>query len=347
MTVRLKDIAKIAKVSEATVSLALNDNKLVNENTKLKIKKIANELGYTVNSLARSLVKQTNRTIGVVIPDIENPYYSQLVKYLDSYIKEAGYNTIIAISNDKPKIESSIINNFISEHVEGVIIVPINNNNKNIDYINLLNDNNIPFIFSTSYYPGIDAPYVMVDLEDGMYKLVKYLIDLGHRKIYFICGFIEVLTTYLRLDGYLKAFKEKNIEPVKNFYIECTRVNYDDAQKATLKLINENTSFDAIIAINDLMAIGVLNVLKKNGYLIPEDVSLAGYDNTLFSSIASIPITTVSQDLRLIGRNSVDMIINKIDNKVVLLENVLMRPELIIRETTHIKKLSLDISLTS
>lgn len=344
MSVRLKDIAIIAKVSEATVSLALNDSNLVNKYTKIRIRKIANELGYTVNAMARSLVKQNNRTIGVVIPDIENPYYSQLVKHLDSYIKEAGYNMIMAISNDKPNVENSIIKNFISERVEGVIMVPINNINDNVDYVNQLNDNNIPFIFSTSYYPSISAPFVMVDLEDGMYKLVKYLIDLGHRNIYFVCGFKEVLTTNLRINGYLKAFKEKNLEPVNNFCVECTRVNYDDAQKATLKLINEKATFDAIIAINDLMAIGILNVLKKNGFHIPDDVSLAGYDNTLFSSIASTPVTTINQDLRLISRNSVDMIMNKINNRVVLLDNVLLRPELIIRESTDTKNMISDVS---
>jgi len=341
MTVRLKDIAKMANVSEATVSLALNDSNLVNKHTKQRIKKIASESGYTVNALARSLVKKSNKTIGLVVPDIENPYYSQLVKYLDLYIKEAEYNLILAISNDKLEEEKSIINNFISERLEGIIIVPINNINNNIEYIKQLDDNNIPFVFSTSHYPDIAAPYAMVDLEDGMYKLVKYMLDLGHRKIFFICGYTKVLTTYLRLNGYKKAFKERDLVPIEDFIIECPRVNYDYAQNAAMNIIKRNVTFDAVVAINDLMAIGILNVFKMSGLNIPEDVSLAGYDNTVFSSIASIPITTVNQNLKLISRHTVDMLFNEINNRGVLLDNVLIKPELIIRESTDINRKSI------
>lgn len=337
MAVRLKDIAKIANVSEATVSLSLNNSNLVNKYTKQRIKKIADELGYRVNSVARSLVKMSSKTIGVIIPDIENVYYSQLVKYLDFSLKVAGYNMIMAISNDKAEVECSIIENFISERIEGIIIAPINGINSNTHYANQLNVYNIPFIFTTAYYPNIKAPFVMVDLEDGMYKLVNYLLDLGHRKIVFICGFIEVSTTYLRINGYKKAFKERNIEPIDNFYIECSHVDYDDAQKATLKLLSDNMHFDAIIAINDFMAVGVLNTLKINGYKIPKDISLAGFDNTIFSSIASVPITTVNQDLRLLGTNTVDMIINRITNRGNLHENVFIKPDLIIRNSTSLR----------
>lgn len=338
MTIKLKDLARIANVSEATVSLALNDSHLVKEETKIRVKNIAKEQCYTPNAIARGLAKKKSGTIGLVVPDIESAYYGKLVSCINEYLKQAGYGLVLAISNDKPEIEKKIIRNFVSGRVEGIIIVPVNEQNRDLEYIEDLTKNDIPCIFVSSFYQGLKVPYVMVDLEDGMYKLVKYLLDLGHKNIIFLVGSSKVITTLLRLLGYKKAFKERNLEIDENCFIECKRLDYDNACEVAERLIKSGKSVDAIVTINDMMALGVVNTLKKMGSSIPEKISVAGYDNMIFSSISYIPITTVSQDVDKMSRAAVDMIISGIKGPGEAIENVLIKPELIIRDSTSAKR---------
>lgn len=338
MAVKLKDIAELAGVSKATVSLALNDSELVNEETKKKIKKIAKELEYSPNAMARSLVKQKSSTIGLVVPDIDSAYYGKLVKCIDDDLREAGYGLILAISGDKPEIEKRIIGNLISNRVDGVIVVPVNHKNSDAGYLKQLGNHSIPFIFATARYPEIDAPYVMMDLEEGTYKLVRYLLDLGHRNIIFLAGFQNVITTSCRINGYIRAYKERGLIVNESNFIECKKLDYDQACEVTDRLIKSGNGIDAIITINDIMALGVINTLKSNHINIPEDISVAGYDNMIFSMISSVPITTIRQDMQMMSWNAVNMILSKIKGEHLINEEVLIKPELIIRESTGIKK---------
>jgi LacI family transcriptional regulator len=337
MTVKIKDIAKMAGVSEATVSLSLNDSPLVKEETKIKIKEIAIELGYVPNAVARNLAKSRSKTIGLIVPDIENIYYGKLVKHIDENIREAGYDTILAISNDKSSIERQFINKFISQKVEGVIIAPINQLNSDIKYLNILERHGIALVCATAYYPGINTPFIMVDLEEGTYRLVRYLLDIGHRNIVFLCGSRSVITTSMRIEGYIKAFTERALAYDDSNFIECSRIDYDEACDIAEKLMMSGKDIDAIITINDIMALGVLNVLKANKIKVPGDISLAGYDNVIFSSIASVAITTVNQDIKSISRNAVNMLFNKIKGMDNFNEKMFLKPEIIIRESTGAK----------
>lgn len=336
MSIKLKDIAKMAGVSEATASLALNDNKIVKEETRLKVKKIARELGYSPNALARGLAKRKSGTIGLIVPDIESAYYGKLTRCIDENVREAGYSLILAISNDKREIEKQIINNFISERVEGVIIAPINQYNGDLSYIYQLEKHNIPCVFATAHYPEVDAPFVMVDLEEGTYRLVKYLLDLGHRDIFFITGSPKVITTSYRINGYVKAFQERGLAVDEGKFIHCSRLNYEQASQTAENLIRSKTGIDSIIAINDMMALGVLNTLKADHIDVPGDISVAGYDNMIFSSVASIPITTVNQDIEQISWKAVNIAVNRIKGGDIV-EKILIKPELIIRESTGLK----------
>ena len=338
MAVRIKDIARLAKVSEATVSLALNNKSIVREETRKRIQALAAELGFSPNAMARGLVQQKSRTIGLIVPDIENLYYAKLVKHVDERVREAGLALIMAISDDKPEVESKIVDSFISERVEGVLVVPVNQVNKDTGYFEKLKKHDIPCVCVTSYYAGSDLPYVMTDIEEGMYKLTGYLLDMGHREIYFLCGALNVLTTSLRVGGYTKAFAARDLAVDGRKFIECRNLNYEGAQEEAIRLLREKVKMDAVIAINDFMAVGFLNILKESGIRVPGDISLAGFDNTVFSSIAGIPLTTVSQDIRRMGVNSVEMLLKRIEKGDSGFENMVIKPELIIRESTMKKK---------
>lgn len=336
--IRLKDVAKKAGVSEATVSLSLNNNKMVKDETRERVKQIAKELGYTPNSLARSLVKQKSGTIGLIVPDIESAYYGKLVRCIDEQVREAGYSLLLAISDDKPSIERKITQKLISDRVEGLFIVPVNQENTEITYLKQLNQHGIPLVFVTANYPDVEVPYVMVDLEEGTYRLVRYLLDLGHRDIVFLGGSPAVITTAYRLKGCIRAYDERQLNWIPNQFIECKRINYQQACEITEKLIRSGRKMDAIITINDMMALGVTNSLTRQNIRVPEDVSVAGYDDIIFSTISAIPITTVRQDIEQMSMQAVNLLMQGIQNNSQEKGGILIKPELIIRDSTGLRK---------
>lgn len=339
MKYTLKDIARIANVSEAAVSMALNGKKGVSEDTRLKIKELAEQLNYKPNTIARSLVKRKSRTIGMIVPDSENPYYGKIIKCVDSCIRDYGYHLIVAISNEDPYAEEEIIGEFLSKQAEGIIIVPTNKPIHNVSHYQLLKKQKVPCVFVSAYYEGTFPPFVMVDLKEGMYNLVKYLLSIGHRDIYFICGNAKTVATDLRMEGYKKAFSEYGLDINEDLFVMCPRVTFEQARQATVKLLQRTQHIDAIVTSNDYMALGVLNALHEKQIKVPDDISVAGYDNVVYSSIASIPITTVTQDIETMVNIGVDMLMEIIKKDFQPeVHSVFVKPELVIRNSTKEKK---------
>lgn len=342
MTVNLKDVAKMAGVSEGTASLALNGSTVVKDETRDRVKRAAEVLGYSPNAYARRLAKSKSNMIGLIVPDIENVYYGKLVRYIDEAVRDAGYELILAISADKPKMEKQIVLNFISQRVEGIMIAPGNLGGADLSYMKNLKENNISCVFVTAHYPDVNEPYVMVDLEEGTYKLVNYLLDLGHRRIVFLAGMRNAIPTEYRIKGYIRAFSERGVPFSRENLIECQKVSYEEGYEIALKRLQSLEKIDAIIAINDGMALGVVNALRENGISVPSEISVAGYDNMIFSMISPIPITTVEQDVGRMAKEAVNMLGEMISGKPLQQENLMIKPELIIRESTGRKVKSAD-----
>lgn len=336
MSITLKDIARLAGVSESTVSLALNNKSVVKEKTREQIKEIAAQLGYLPNAMAKSLARQRSGTIGLVVPDIENPYFGRLIHCVDEYLIKLHYNLIVATSNDRLSGERRIVENFVSERVEGVIIAPVNKTARDFDYIAKLQMNKIKYVFVTAYYPNLPASYVMTDLAKGACELVDYLIRLGHRKIYFLVGDQDTIPSMTRIQGYIKAFEQHGLPVDRSRFLNCSLLDFDHAYAVTQSLLRSGKDIDAIITINDIMALGSLRALSEQKIRIPGQISLAGYDNVIFSSVATIPITTVQQDITAMAVAAVDMLLEMpaADLQPVPLQSLLLPPQLIIRDST-------------
>ncbi len=337
MPIKLKDIAAMAKVSVATASLAMNGSPLVSEETRRRILALASVHEYTPNAMAKGLARRRSGVIGLVVPDIESAYYGKLVSCIDKNVRDAGYSMILSISNDEQAVERKIIQNFIAERVEGVLLAPVNKKTTDMTHMHLLETHKVPCVFVTSRYPQSDEPFVMVDLEEGTFRLVSYLLETGHRNIYFLCGSRDVITTSCRISGYEKAYKEKILDVNPRRFIECNRLDYDHAYETTERLLQSQSSIDAIITINDVMALAVTNAIMSSGKRVPADISVAGYDNMIFSRISPIPITTVMQDIELMSRNAVDLLFRIINSGIAETGAVMLRPELIVRESTAMK----------
>ncbi len=332
--IKLKDVAKRASVSEATASLVLNRKKGVSTLTRERVLKAAQSLGYTPNSIARGLATRRTRSIGLVVTDIENPFFGSVTRFVDEFILARGCTLVLSVSNDELELEEKIISYFIGKRVEGVIIVPTISRRENFAYFNDLERHKIPFVFSTTYYPGIQSDCVMTDLKKGSCQLAKDLIGLGHRDVLFLASHDRTVpVSSLRIEGLQKAFAEAGFPPERVRIAECEKASFACGYATTLSALARRKP-DAIIGINDIVALGAERAVQEKGYSIPDDVSVCGYDDVVFSRISEIPLTTVKQDIKQICKKTVDVLFEKIAGNATGNKIHRIQPELVIRNST-------------
>lgn len=331
----IKDVARLAHVSVGTASMALNGKYGVNEETREKVLEAARELNYKPNPYARYLSSKKTNLIGLVITDITNPFFGILIDLIQRGLNQYGYDIMLGISRGSIAEEKRITQKFIDMQVDGVIAVPSHNPAPDTTHYEDLQKSKIPFCFITSYYPGIKAPCVMTDLSDGAYQLTKYLLQNGHRQIIYIVGDLSVPVSSLRVDGYISAYRDLNLtyQPEWIFSTDVTL----EAAYSTTELVLQQFRPDAIITINDFMAMGVLKCLKEHSLSVPQDISVAGYDDIVYASILETSLTTVRQPLEQLCQRTISMLLKQLDSpdaSNVITEKILLKPDLITRSSS-------------
>jgi Transcriptional regulators len=330
LAIKIKDIAKAAGVSEATISLAMNGNPLVKDETRKMVLKLADEMGYVPSAVARRLALKNSKQLGIIVPDIENVYYSTLVKECNRYVRSVGYGLNITISDNEVDQEKAIVDEMIENRVEGVIVVPLNIPNADVSHIQKLKQYKIPFVFTGDYYAGIDGIHVMSDLEDGMYELASILMNHGHRDIVYLTGQSGVPSLDLREQGFMRAAKEFGIEPI---IYHLPKVDYPSACIAAQELLLQKQLTEAVICVNDMMALSLVNTFQKHALSVPDDILVTGFDDTIFAAVSAVSLTTVRQDIPTLAQRSIDLLIDEIENKTLNRGNVYLKTEVILRDS--------------
>lgn len=332
MAVTLQNIADRAKVSPATVSLSLNDSPLVNDETKRRIKELAQEMGYAPNLHAQRLANRRSHTIGLIVPDIESAYYARLVRIMDQAVRARGYRLVLALSQNDLAVETSLLADFASMRVEGLLVAPVNTSIDAVRYPPVLDNQQIPCLFITAYHDGGAFGSVMVDLAEGTRLLVSQILAGGRRRLVFLCGDAQTVTTRERIWGFQRAFEEAGLTISDGVFIPCARLDYQEACRMTRKLLGHAVLPEAILAINDEMALGVIQTLQQAGIRVPDTVSVTGYDDTLFATISPIPITTIRQDLDAVVKEALDRLFGALSGGEPLSGDITMvLPQLIER----------------
>ena len=336
--IKLKDVAASAGVSTATVSLVLNKKPGVNAKTREKVLQASRVLGYTPNTIAQGLATKRSRTIGLIVTDIENPFFATVTKYVDQFTKEAGYGLIFEISNDDLAREESSLRDFIGKRVEGIVIVPTLRKLRSDFFIfDRLRALGIPCVFLTSYYPGHDCHCVMTNLEQGSYLMTRHLLSLGHRDIVLLAPHdTQVVPAALRIGGFTRALKESRCTFKEDMIVRCLEPNFRNGYEKTANLIKRRKP-DAIMAINDILALGAKRAINQAGYHIPQDIAVAGFDDVIFASISEVPLTTVKQDVPEMCRLAVQELTRLLGLKDPYKKRFVfrsVRPELIVRAST-------------
>lgn len=334
--ITISDIGKVVGVSKTTVSRALNNSSLVNEGTRNKIIRAAERLNYRPNLIARSFVRRKTQTIGVIITNIANPFFAEVVKGIEKVAKQRDYHLLLGISEDDIEEEKRCIQDFLERRVDGILLVPVHKKYNDLEHIYTLKKEKVPFVLVSRNLEEIDTDWVMTDLRKGSYELVKYLIHLGHRRILFIIGPKEVTHSKYRIQGYRDGLKESKLNFDEELIFEGEFNTFEEGYNIGKEILtNFGKAFDAIITVNDVVALGILRAAKEFGVGIPKDFSLAGYDDVIFAAIAEIPLTTVAQPTMKIGEKSIEMLLEKIKNNSVSkgYQHIFLQPKLVIRNS--------------
>lgn len=304
MDVKLEDVARRAGVSKATVSLALNGSDRINAQTRARVERLAKEMGYRPNPYARRLATRKSRQIGLILPDIENGYYAALAKHIFNDLSAGGYGLSISMSMNSRLTERRAVGEMIENRVDGLLLAPVNVPNADAGYLKMLDDAGIPTVLVTSSYPGLNRPTVMCDLYGGMRMMLEELYRRGYRRLALLTGPDGAYCLDLRKAAYLDFLRKKGMD--FQLVRHMDDVGYDDGARAAEALAGA----DAIACVNDQMALGVLNELRRRGLRVPEDVAVAGFDDSAFATVSPVPIATVRQDLRRVAAEAVERILN-------------------------------------
>ena len=311
MRVKIKDVAEKAGVSIATVSLALNGNEKINVETRRRVAEVAKALGYQPNPSAKRLASRKSRQIGLVVPDIENIYYAALAQYVLNELRTGDYALLIATSMNSRQMERRIVSDMIGNQVEGLMIAPVEKPNDNIEYLDALNDADIPCVFVTASYPDLNPPCVMCDLYGGMRALLDRLYAGGCRRIELLTGAQNVHCFDLRDNAYLDFCEEKELAFRRVHHLNGIR--YDDAFDHVRTMALDGT--DAVVCVNDMMALGAINALNARGLRVPEDIAVTGFDDSIFSRVSPVTITTVRQDVRRMAVNAAAWMLDRVQGR--------------------------------
>lgn len=308
----LKEIAARAGVSEATVSLAMNDRPGVSPATRDRVLALARELGYRPSHRARSLALRSSQTIGLVVPDIENPFFGALTRHVDAFARAQGFSLFLAVSHDRLEREDRILAEFADRQVDGIVQIPAQEARGRFAAFAELDRRGIPWICATNVYPGYPSDSVMTDYEGGCHEQARHVLARGRRNLRFLVSHdLATPIAKLRVAGWRRACAEANVPFPDTAVIPCARPDFASGYQQARKLLRHAPP-DAILAINDIVALGVLRAAREQGIAVPEALAVAGFDDVVFAAIAEVPLTTLRQNIRALAHAAVERLVKRI-----------------------------------
>lgn len=327
--VTIKDIAKVAGVSYATVSRALSGSSEIGEDTRERVLKICREMGYTTNYVARSMVMKRTKLIGLIVANIDNPFMSEIAYYIEIRAREQGYNLMLCNSSHDLDLERQVFTLLVGRQVDGIIIVPASSDS----YGNLKPYlSKVPTVFMSENLRDLPESYISVDNYRGTYIGTEYLHSLGHRDILYFGRRKNSMTHQLRTEGYIDACRALGLEPNifnSNYSFSSIQTGYQLAKHVFQKPLTQT----AVFAATDSLALGVMEAAEEAGIRIPEDISLIGFDNITYANLPKINLTTIEQPKKTMAGMAVDVLLEKICDPNVGYSHRILMPTLVERGT--------------
>lgn len=336
--VTISDVAKHAKVSKGTVSAVINGKANVKSSTRDHILEVIKELNYRPKGTARNLRgEQAEKSIGLIIKDINYPFYTAIAAGAMEYAKTKGYAVVVAGSDDNLENERRLTKLYSAKDIKGVIIAPVVAGTAEFEHLFVLKMINYPFVLLEDVQ-GIQANVVAIDNIKAVKRAVRYLIDNGHKRIVHFAGPQFSSHTLERVEGFRYAFSESPLVFRKENVVYIGS-HFDESYQKTLDYFRHLPRGEyptAIVCFNDLQALAVMSALREIGIGIPEDISLVGIDDIYYAPTYPIPLTTIRAPQREIGMRAAEILIRNIESANRLpVERVVLETELVVRESTR------------
>lgn len=333
MRITMDEIAKLAGVSKATVSRVLNDSECgVGEQTRVRVKKIAEELGYSVEQTEKKKNVSFTRYVALILPDITNPFFADLAKSVENSLRRKGYSLVLANTDFSEDNEAAQIRELMVKRLEGILLVPSGIRAR--EEHDLPRRYQIPMVLLDRKLEGIsDIPGVYSNNEYASVISCEHLIRKGARDIVFISGPLNVSTSIERFEGYKAVLAQHSI-PFRPEMCRHGSYTVESGYNAVLELERSGISYSAILAANDLMALGALKAVREFGYRVPEDVQIIGFDNIEFSQYCEPSLSTMQQPTFDMGAKAVELLTGIIEKRDPVQPERLI-PKLLMRKTTR------------
>ncbi|MDR1580652.1 MAG: LacI family transcriptional regulator [Synergistaceae bacterium] len=330
MAATIHDIAKRSKVSLATVSRVINNAPHVSEKLKQKVETAIKELNYIPSAYARVLSKNQSNIIGVMIPEITNPFFGEIITGITEVADAEGFNVLLVNTDENVEKEARSIRILREYRIRGLISTPVTGDNKyDRQYVNLFENMNIPIVLMDRGIKNGDFDGIYFDDETALFKITSTLIENGHSDIVMLIGIPHHIVSQRRVRGYGDAFEANNLSYDKKNLIPC-EFSIDSAYSVIKKLIQDNDLPTAIIGMTNMLSMGCLKALYEYGVSIPRNISFAGYDRLEIHDVLNMNLTLAEKDAVEMGRKAAALMIDKLSGKSVPNKTILM-PELFIR----------------
>ena len=328
----IKKLAKKCGVSTMTVSRAFGNHQ-ISEDTRKTILSAAKKYNYRPNIVARSLVRRRSQIIGLVVPNIIQSYFPHIIRGVEQFFNQFGYNLILCDSQEDTKKEEQQIRLLIDQRVAGVIVIPAAQR-QDSGIFSELKQAGTPFVLIDRYVEGVKASFVGVDNHHGALIATEHLIHLGHKKIMHLRGPRTASMAQERFSGYRDALKKAGIGLNQDLIIE-SGLDEKSGQDSMMKVLGAKVDFSAVFAVNDPVAVGAMKAMHDCGLRIPEDISLVGFANNDYTPYLRVALTTINQPKEEIGEAAGKLLLEEISGKKKI-RKVLLKTELVLRDSTDL-----------
>jgi LacI family transcriptional regulator len=325
---QIKDVAKLAGVSPACVSLALNEKPYVSKKAKQRIYKAVREIGYRPNIVARSLRKKKTGIIGLVLSDIANPFFPEIARGVEERAREYGFNVILCNTDADPFQEKNSIEILLSRQIDGLIITSARSTANLNEY---LREDCPTVLVNRDPFPG-RFDFVGIDNISSARTAVNHLIKLGHKRIAFIEGEPESPASFGRYKGYKEALQEAGFSLQEN-YVKIGYLKYEGGYRAMISFLKEFLLPTAVFCANDMMALGAIDACVDKGIKVPQDIAVVGFDDIWVASLKSVQLTSMRQPRYQMGVKAVDLMIERVESERSEIKRVILPTKLVIRQT--------------
>jgi len=315
MATNIRDIAREAGVSSTTVSRVLNGSGYVKEETKALVLKIIKEFNYTPSAVARSLSNNETNTIGVIVPDIENPFFGKIIKGISSLADERNLNIILCDTNENISKEMKFLNMLKEQRISGIIITPTNDINEvNNEQLSVLENMGIPIVLVDRDVKHSNFDGVFTDNIGGAYEATNALIKEGHRKIAIITGPNTSKPGRDRLTGYKKALRMNDIE-LNEEYLFYGDFMLESGYLCTHEILKMEDRPTAILVCNNMMNLGSIKAIYESKLRIPQDMAIIGFDEVQMLDVVGLNISVVSRPNNDMGKKAMELLLKKMNTK--------------------------------